>query len=188
MLLHPLTTMCTELLYKLGSRPRLACQGLLLLLLTACQPAPPAAVSQVGFEDVEGWVVPTPRWLTDNPVHSGRRAFALLDTEDFGLNLTRNWASLGRPRTLEVGGWVNLPHGHTHVALVVQVLRGSEVLYYQAKPIHEVVKRYNTWQLVHARHQLPGGLHDDDVVKVYAWQWDVHYTLFFDDIYLKTLR
>lgn len=169
------------------SRWRWAACWAAALLLAACRPETSPEV-RIGFEDVEGWLVPTPLWLTDNPVHSGNRAFALINTEVYGLNLTRPWGSLGQPRTLEVGGWVNLPHGRTHVALVVQVLRGSEVLYYKIMPIHEVVKRYNSWQLVHATHHLPDKLQDDDVVKVYAWQWDVHYTLFFDDIYLKKLR
>lgn len=159
-----------------------------LLLLTACQSEAEQPISRIGFEDVEGWVVPTPLWLTNNPVHSGRRAFALLSTQDFGAEITRPWSSLGRPRTLEVGAWVNLPHANTHVALVVQVLRGGKELYSTPMPIHEVVKRYNSWQLVHATHQLPRNLQDDDVVKVFAWQWNVHYDIFFDDIYLKKLR
>ncbi|WP_139255159.1 hypothetical protein [Hymenobacter psychrophilus] len=181
--------MRANFLHKPGRGRRATCWAA-ALLLAACRPAAEQPISSIGFEDVEGWVVPTPPWLTNDPVHNGRRAFALLNTENYGLNITRPWGSLGRPRTLEVGTWVNLPHGRTHVALIVQVNRGdpAEVRYYKLIPIHEVVKRYNTWQLVHATHELPDDLQDDDIVKVYAWQWDAHYTLFFDDIYLKKLR
>ena len=174
---------------KLCPGPLPALLGAVGLLLSACASEPSGPVTRIGFEDVYGWVTPRPNWLTDTTVHSGRWAAQLLAGEDFGPAIIRPWASLGRPKALEVGAWVYLPHGRTHTALVVQVERpGGDTRYYHALPIHEVVKHYGTWQLVHARHVLPDDLRDDDLVKVYTWQWNDHYTLIFDDIYLKKLR
>lgn len=161
----------------------------ILLIAFGCQSNPVNTVLQVGYEDgSEREAVTAPEALTDTVAHSGRRAAQILATADYGPGVTKTWSELDRPQHMRIGGWVWLPHGLVHTALVVVVERNGEAIYYRMLPIHEVVKRYKQWQLVHQTHLLPPNMQDTDQVKIYLWQWKYHYKFYFDDLFVEKLR
>lgn len=162
--------------------------GLAFSVLSSCRPNAPVIVLQTGYEDVYGVVEPQPEWLTDTVAHSGRWATQMLATADYAATITKSWAELSNPKQMRIGGWLWLPHGRLHTALVVQVERNGETIYYRIQPLNDVVKRYKQWQLVHQTHVLPPDMQDTDQVKIYLWQWGYHYKFYFDDLFVEKLR
>lgn len=162
--------------------------SLVLFLLSSCKSRDSEFDMRVDYEDVHGVVLPEPEWLTDSVAHSGRWASQLLPNSHYGPSTILNCWDLGNPKRIRTGGWVWLPHNKVHVALVVQIDRNGQTVYYQANPLHEVVKRYRMWQLVHQIHSLPADLLPTDQVKIYLWQWGDHYKIYFDDLFVENLR
>lgn len=161
--------------------------SLLFLVLGGCKSKSSRITLQDDFE-AAGAVVPTPVGLTDTVAHSGRWASQLLPSTDYGATVVKSWAELGSPRRMRVGGWVWMPHSRVHAALVVHAERNGETLYYRIHYLSEPVKRYKQWELVHQTHDLPPDMQPTDQVKIYLWQWDVHYRFYFDDFFVEKLR
>ncbi|UOG73108.1 hypothetical protein MTX78_13335 [Hymenobacter tibetensis] len=162
--------------------------SLVWFLLSGCQSDSPTTVLQVGYEDVHGTTAPDPDWLADTIAHTGQWSNQFLATADYGPSIIKTWSELGSPQHLRIGGWVWLPHGLMHAALVVVVERNGEAIHYRMLPIQEVVKRYKQWQLIHQTHFLPPNMQDTDQVKIYLWQWGYHYKFYFDDLFVEKIR
>jgi hypothetical protein len=163
--------------------------SLLLLVLSGCQSNSGTKVLQVDFEQEQAGMLLGPESVTDTVAHSGTRAGQMLATTDYGATITKTWADLGSPRQMRIGGWLWLPHSRVHAALVVHVeSRDGKTLYYRIQHLHEVVKRYKSWQLVHQTHFLPSNMQPTDQIKIYVWQWDYHHRFYFDDLFVEKLR
>lgn len=143
---------------------------------------------QVDFEREQAGVILGPEGLTDTVAHSGKQAAQLLATADYGSTVIKTWAELGSPARMRVGGWLWLPHSRVHAAIVVHVERNGETIYYRIQHLHDVVKRYKSWQLIHQTHFLPSHMQATDQVKIYLWQWDFHHRFFFDDLFVEKLH
>ena len=100
-----------------------------LLGVAGCRPAPLGRVMHNDFESLDGWSEPQ-EWLTTAVAHSGRYAVLLAPKAEYAATYQTTWEGLEQPRRLRMRAWARLPHARTRVALVLQVMRGPEKLFW----------------------------------------------------------
>lgn len=142
-----------------------------LLALAGCRPASERQLMATSFEDLDGWIAPTPSWLTTTMVHSGRYACLADAASEFGATYHTTLGQLDTPRRLRVRTWAWLPHGRLNLSVVLLIQRGQETKLWRAMSVSQAITRYQQWEPVEHDFILPHDLEADDTVKIFVWQF-----------------
>lgn len=180
-------------LNSLASRMFYIALGVSLLVgfgaFTGCRPAVEKSIIKNDFEQYSGWLDQMPPWLTYAKSHSGHFACLVDAQSEFGISYTTHWQDLGKPQRLRLRTWTWLPNAHLKIALVLQVKRGENVLFWEVLPLNEVVRRYQQWEKAERDFVLPSDLQPDDEVKLFTWQSNpTHESVYLDDISLEMIN
>lgn len=171
----------------------LACVVAFLWLMTACSrdarrevPVPAPAASRVlaatSFEEMDGWVAPTPS-LTTEKARTGQYAIKVDQNMAFSLTYTNQLVRLSPRRfdkvRLTAWGYLTEPGA---AALVFQIVRADQTTaFYERIAISKV----GSWEQVSKVITLPPVLNPLDQVKIYLWRTDATSPVYLDDVTLS---
>ena len=181
------------------SRPLTAAALLLAwVLLGGCSSRPNAAapagpLAATGFEDLDGWLPPTPAraTLTRARAHAGRYSTLVGPGHEFSLGYSNTLSQLAPaawPGRLRVSAWVLVPGPRAAAQLVTEVKgagsQGARLLW-KGLDLATVVKAPNRWQHVEQIVALPAAATANSRLLVYLWRASSPEPVYLDDLQIS---